>query len=144
MSDTAVTTTPEPAWAAFVALDWGSQKHAWILQPAGRGKPKEGFVDNTPEAIAVWAADLHRRFGGQPVAVALEQKRGSVVNLLLPYAHLVLFPVPASMSSSYRKTLCPRAPKTIRATQVGFWTCCCATATVSAASSRMSRTLACC
>lgn len=110
MPDTAVT-TPEPAWAAFVALDWGSQKHAWILQPAGGGKRDEGYVDSTPEAMAVWAADLNRRFGGQPVAVALEQKRGSVVNLLLPYAHLVLFPVPASMSSSYRKTFVPSGAK---------------------------------
>jgi transposase len=109
MPDTAV--TPEPAWAAFVALDWGSQKHAWILQPAAGGKPEKGYVDNTPEAIAVWAADLHRRFGPQPVAVALEQKRGSVVNLLLPYAHLVLFPVPASMSASYRKTFVPSGAK---------------------------------
>jgi hypothetical protein len=37
MVDTAVT-TPEPVWAAFLALDWGSQKHAWILQPADGGK----------------------------------------------------------------------------------------------------------
>ena len=110
MPDTAVT-TPEPVWAAFVALDWGSQKHAWILQPAAGGKPEEGYVDNTPEATAVWAAELNRRFGGQPVAVALEQKRGSVVNLLLPYAHLVLFPVPASMSASYRKTFVPSGAK---------------------------------
>ena len=100
MSDTVIT-TPEPAWAAFIGLDWGSQKHAWILQPAGGGTPQQGVVDNTPEAIAVWAADLHRRFAGQPIAIALEQKRGSVVNLLLPYAHLVLFPVPASMSASF-------------------------------------------
>ena len=110
MSDTAIP-TPEPAWAAFVALDWGSQKHAWTLQSAGGGRRNKGFVDNTPEAIAVWAADLHRRFAGQPVAVALEQKRGSVVNLLLPYAHLVLFPVPASMSASYRKTFVPSGAK---------------------------------
>src|SRR6478609_2520560 len=60
MSDTAIP-TPEPAWAAFVALDWGSQKHAWTLQSAGGGRRNKGFVDNTPEAIAVWAADLHRR-----------------------------------------------------------------------------------
>ena len=51
-------TTPEPAWAAFIGLDWGSQKHAWILQPAGGGKREQGVVDNTPEAIADWAADL--------------------------------------------------------------------------------------
>ena len=110
MSDTAIT-APEPAWAGFIGLDWGSQKHAWILEPAGRGKREQGVVDNTPEAIAVWVADLHRRFAGQPVAVALEQKRGSVVNLLLPYAHLVLFPVPASMSASCRKTFVPSGAK---------------------------------
>ena len=109
MSDTSdtVITAPEPAWAAFIGLDWGSQKHAWILQPAGGGKPQQGVVDNTPEAIAVWAADLHRRFAGQPVAVALEQKRGSVVNLLLPYAHLVLFPVHPNTLANYRKAFCP-------------------------------------
>lgn len=110
MSDPTVT-TPEPAWAAFVALDWGSQKHAWILQPAGGGQPIEGFLDNTPEAVALWVADLDRRFGGRPVAIALEQKRGSVVNLLLPYPNLVLFPVPASMSASYRKTFVPSGAK---------------------------------
>ena len=102
---------PEPALAAFIGLDWGSQKHAWILEPAGGGKREHGVVENTPEAIADWAADLNLRFGGQFVAVALEQKRGSVVNLLLPYAHLVLFPVPASMSSSYRKTFVPSGAK---------------------------------
>ena len=110
MPDMALT-TPEPVWAAFVAMDWGSQKHAWILQPAAGGKPESGFVDNTPEAIAIWAAELNWRFGGQPVAVALEQKRGSVVNLLLPYPHLVLFPVPASMSAGYRKTFVPSGAK---------------------------------
>jgi transposase len=110
MSNTVITAS-EPVWAAFIGLDWGSQKHAWILEAAGGGKPEQGFVDNTPEAIAVWAADLNRRFVGQPVAVALEQARGSVVNLLLPYAHLVLFPVPASMSASYRKTFVPSGAK---------------------------------
>ena len=110
MSDSTLV-VPEPIWAAFVGLDWGNQKHAWILEPAAGGKRVKGVVDNTPEAIAVWAADLDRRFGGQPVAVALEQKRGSVVNLLLPYAHLVLFPVPASMSASYRKTFVPSGAK---------------------------------
>lgn len=110
MVDTPVP-TGEPVWAAFVALDWGTQKHAWILQPADNGRREKGFLDATPEAIALWAAELKSRFGGRPVALALEQKRGSVVNLLLPYAQLVLFPVPASMSSSYRKTFVPSGAK---------------------------------
>jgi transposase len=107
----ATVVTPEPAWAAFIGLDWGSQKHAWILEPAGDGKCERGVVESTPEAIADWAADLGRRFGSLPVAVALEQKRGSVVNLLLSYPHLVLFPVPASMSAAYRKTFVPSGAK---------------------------------
>jgi len=110
MPDTPVT-IPEPAWAAFVALDWGSQKHTWSLQPADGGQSEHGSLDHTPEAVAVWAAGLERRFGGRPVAVALEQKRGSVVNLLLGYPHLVLFPVPASMSACYRKTFVPSGAK---------------------------------
>jgi transposase len=110
MSDSVVATL-EPAWAAFVGLDWGDQKHAWSLQAAGHDQREQGFVDNTPEAVAAWAADLNRRFGGRPIAVALEQKRGSVVNLLSAYAHLVLFPVPPSMSSSYRKTFVPSGAK---------------------------------
>ena len=106
-----VVTTPEPPFAACVGLDWGSQKHAWILETTADGQREQGFVDNTPEAIAAWAADLHRRFAGRLVAVALEQKRGSVVNLLLSHTHLVLFPVPASMSASYRKTFVPSGAK---------------------------------
>ena len=61
MSNSPVTTTtPEPAWAAFVALDWGSQKHAWILQPADGGKRELGFLDNTPEAVAIWEEMVRR------------------------------------------------------------------------------------
>ncbi len=33
------------------------------------------------------------------------------MNLLLPYAHLVLFPAPSSMSASYRKTFVPSGAK---------------------------------
>jgi len=110
MPDTPLT-TPEPVWAAFIALDWGSRRHAWILQPADGGPSERGFLDHAPEAVAVWAANLNRRFDGRPVAVALEQKRGSVVNLLLAYRHLVLFPVPSAMSASYRKTFVPSGAK---------------------------------
>lgn len=101
----------EPVWAAFVGIDWACKRHAWCLQPAGSSKIEKGFVDNTPEAIAQWAAELDRHFGGSLIAVALEQKRGSVVNLLCPYSHLVLFPVPPTMSSTYRKAFVPSGAK---------------------------------
>jgi hypothetical protein len=43
--------------------------------------------------VEAWAADLYRQFGGRPIAIALEQSRGSLLFMLLKYEHLVLFPV---------------------------------------------------
>ena len=101
----------EPGYAAFVAWDWGSQKHVLQLQPTDAGQPELSELDNTPEAVAVWGAQLEQRFGGRPIAVALEQKRGPVVNLLLQHAHLVLYPVPPSMLAAYRQTFVPSGAK---------------------------------
>ena len=66
-------------FAAIIAIDWADQKHAWSMQ-AGTSKVETGAIDHTPEAIEVWAAERRRRFGGQSVAVALEQSRGSLVS----------------------------------------------------------------
>ena len=79
MADNKPSVPSEPEWAAFAAMDWGNQKHFWALQPVEGGKVEKGELENTPEAVAAWAADLQQRFGGRPIAVALEQKRGAVV-----------------------------------------------------------------
>ena len=44
---------------------------------ADGGVPELGELDNTPEAVAVWSAELEQRFGGRPIAIAVEQKVGS-------------------------------------------------------------------
>lgn len=111
MPDTLPTSSSEPAFAAFVALDWSSQKHVFLLQPADGGKPELGSLDNTPEAVALWSAELNQRFGGRPIAVAVEQKRGAVVNMLQKYAHLVLYPVPPAMLARYRQAFVPSGAK---------------------------------
>jgi transposase len=104
--------TPCPTeFAAFVALDWADQKHAWALQAPGPGRVQHGEVENTPEAIEVWASELEQRFGGRPLAVALEQPRGAVVAVLSKYAHLVLFPVHPSTLAHYRQCFYPSGAK---------------------------------
>ena len=105
-----------PAFAAqllnsFVGLDWGSQKTCLDSPARRRRQAQTGRRRYHTRSHRGLGRRSPRRFAGQPVAVALEQKRGSVVNLLLPYAHLVLFPVPASMSASYRKTFVPSGAK---------------------------------
>jgi hypothetical protein len=73
---------PEPEFAAFVAIDWADKKHYWSLQVPGSQRIERGELDNTPEAIEVWATELHLRFVGRPLAVALEQCRGALVAML--------------------------------------------------------------
>lgn len=103
---------PNPEFAALVAMDWGDRKHCWALLPAGAAGPTEtGELINTPEAIADWAAKLAERFGGHPVAVAIEQKRGSVVHMLRRHSHLVLFTVRPGMSASFRHAFYPSGAK---------------------------------
>lgn len=101
----------DPEFAAFVALDWGDRKHCWTMLPAASAVTEKGELDNTPEAIAEWAAALADRFGAAPIAVALEQRRGAVVYMLLRHPNLVLFTVPPGMSASYRRAFCPSGAK---------------------------------
>jgi transposase len=101
----------EPEWAAFAAIDWADQKHFWRLVPAGSGQQESGELNHTPEAVDAWAAELAVRFGGRPVALCLEQSRGSLVYMLMKHAHLVLYPVHPSTSASYRDTFYPSGAK---------------------------------
>ena len=99
-----------PPFAAYVGIDWADQKHYWSLRTAD-GKPQRGELDHTPEAIQVWAAELERRFSGQPVAVALEQARGALIAMLSKYSHLVLFAIHPNTLSHYRQAFTPSRAK---------------------------------
>jgi len=111
MPDPTSVPEPEPPWAAFVSIDWADQKHAWRLVPAGSSSHEQGSLENTPEAVDVWATGLSVRFGGRPIAVILEQSRGALVYILGKYAHLVLFPVHPTTAARYRKVFSPSGAK---------------------------------
>src|SRR5215471_1915252 len=97
-------------FAAMIAIDWADQKHAWAMQTE-TSKVETGAIDHTPEAVDVWAAELRLRFGGQAIAVALEQSRGSLVFMLTKYDHLVIFPVHPTVLVNYRKSFRPSGAK---------------------------------
>ncbi len=111
MSDSLPSVNLEPEWAAFAAIDWADQKNFWRLVPAGSQRHEQGELENTPEAVEVWAAALQQRFGGRPIAVCLEQSRGALVYMLTKYPHLVLFPVHPTTAARYRKTFCTSGAK---------------------------------
>ena len=101
----------EPVFAAFAAIDWASKEHVVASVPAAGGRIEIGKLKNTPEAVELWAASLRQCFPGAPAAVAIEQKRGAVIYMLSKYDHLLLYPVPPTMSSSYRHAFFPSGAK---------------------------------
>jgi hypothetical protein len=87
-----------------------------IRSTSGRCKKPDrrsgsGTIDHTPEAVEIWASELRQRFGGQPVAVALEQSRGPLVFTLTKYDHRVIIPVHPTTLANYRKSFRPSGAK---------------------------------
>jgi transposase len=101
----------EPAFAAFAAIDWATKEHVVASVPAADGRIQIGKLKNTPEAVELWAATLRQRFPGGLIAVAIEQKRGAIIFMLSKYDHLVLYPVPPTMSAFYRHAFFPSGAK---------------------------------
>ena len=92
-----------PDFAAFLAIDWADQKHAFSLQVAGQSKKETGTLEQKPEVIGPWVAQLRERFGGRPIAVALEQSRGALIHALLAYDFLVLYPLHPTTVAKFRE-----------------------------------------
>ena len=101
----------EPEFSALVAIDWADKQHYWSLRAAGSDRTERGTLDNTPEAVEVWAAELSQRFGGRPLALALEQRKGALVVLLAKYEHLHLYPVHPLTLARYRQAWFPSGSK---------------------------------
>src|SRR5438045_1265936 len=102
---------PEPDFAAFVGIDWADQKHCWKLVVTGTQASESGELKQTPEELSNWVTALHHRFGGCPVAVALEQSSGALVYQLSQYPNLWLYPVHPATAAHYRKTFYPYGSK---------------------------------
>jgi transposase len=107
---TQAATNAEPEFAAFVGIDWADKKHYWSLI-TGSGRPERGTPDNTPEAVEVWMAELRRRFEGQPIALALEQRKGALVVMLGKYDHVYVYPVHPRTLAKFREALYPSGAK---------------------------------
>jgi hypothetical protein len=101
----------EPEFAAFVGIDWADRKPVWCLQAVGSAKRETGELEHKVEAVEAWVAELCRRFGHRPIAVAVEQVKGALVFLLNKYECLHIFPVPSTMTASMRKALYPSGAK---------------------------------
>jgi len=94
--------SPEPEWAAFLAIDWADKKHAWSLYVPGVPRREHGEIEHSPEAIHIWITQLTTRFAGRPIAVCVEQSRGALLFALSKYGNLVLYPIHPAAANDFR------------------------------------------
>lgn len=98
-------------FAAFIGLDWADAKHDICLQVAGSDKREFKVLEHRPEVIDAWATALLQRFGGRPIAIALELNKGPIVEALRKYDGLVLFHINPMMLAKYREAFTPSRAK---------------------------------
>lgn len=98
-------------FAALIGIDWSDRKHDICLVDTATGSQELSVISHTPEALNEWARALRTRFGGEPVAVCLEQSRGPLIYALLKYDFLVLYPVNPQTLSKFRQAFTPSRAK---------------------------------
>jgi transposase len=104
--------TDTPDYALFIAIDWADDHHDMcVLDPVTQQRTPQTIVHD-PAALHAWLTDLHRRFPGRQLAVALEQQTGSLLNLLVDDAALDLYPMNPAMVAKYRRAFHPSGTKT--------------------------------
>jgi transposase len=98
-------------FAALVAIDWADKQHAVCLYDQRTGQRQQSIVKHTPAALQEWALALHQRFGGQPIAICLEQSRGPLIYALLQYQFFTLYPINPATLARYREAFSPALGK---------------------------------
>jgi transposase len=101
---------PIPEVVACIGLDWGDQTHAFALLP-GANAVQTGTLANSPEVLHGWLRELALRFGGRPVALAVETARGPLIHIFSAYPWLLVYPIHPATSRRYREAFVPSGAK---------------------------------
>jgi len=98
-------------YAAWIGLDWGSQKHAICLKPADSEAVEHYTLEQKPEALHGWFMNLIARFGSRMLAIAIEQTRGTVIHFLVGLASVHIFTIHPKSLKNYRDAIHPSGAK---------------------------------
>jgi transposase len=98
-------------YAAYIGIDWADRKHDIALYDCASNTWQESIIATRPQDILDWVNQLRSHYGDQPLAVAMEQKRGPLLYALCQYDNLVLFPINPRTVANYRKAFQPSRAK---------------------------------
>jgi transposase len=100
---------------ATIGLDWADQKHDLWIRPADGSKPEHTRLEQSPEALHAWVAELRARFPEGRVALGIETSRGPVISALMAYDFIVIFPINPKALKDYRGCFAVSGAKSDRA-----------------------------
>ena len=100
-------------YAAAIGIDWADQKHDVSLLDLEDSDPAavHSVIESTPKALMAWVRSLQQRFGGNRIAVAVEQKRGPLIHFLSAFEFIDVYPVPTVALKKLREALYPSGSK---------------------------------
>jgi transposase len=90
--------------AACIGLDWADQRHVICLQVTGSRETESCQLEQKPDALHEWIAQLRVRFPGRKLGIAIEQTRGAVIHALMMYDFLELYPINPKALARFRET----------------------------------------
>ncbi len=63
--------------AVYIGVDWGDERHSVHLQAEGGSTIEHFELEQKPDVLHDWVAQLRQRAGGRKVAIAIEQRKGA-------------------------------------------------------------------
>ncbi len=102
---------PPGECAAAIGLDWGDRSHSVALCVRGSNLVETFDIEHTAESLHAWLDSLRGRFGGQPVAVAVEASKGAIVAAMSEHPWLRIYPVHPATSRRFATAFTPSGAK---------------------------------
>jgi len=69
------------------------------------------MLEHSAEDLHVWLKQIEQRFGGKPVAIALETSKGPLIHMFLDVPWLTVYPIHPATSARIRKAFTPSGAK---------------------------------
>lgn len=87
----------------LVGIDWADAQHDFhLITPSG--EQQTGQFKQKPKDIAEVIEAWRKRAAGKTIAVALEANKGALINALLQYDDVVIYPINPAALAHYRKS----------------------------------------
>ena len=97
--------------AAYIGIDWSDKKHDICIYDNALKTQEFLILENRPEVMHEWVEGLRQRYGGQGIAIGLEQKRGPLIYALCKYDFLGIYPINPRTVAKYREAFTPSRAK---------------------------------